>query len=203
MLNYNTTLFYERAPEMDHDGLVVALGRGAAAIAAMVPTWTSWDAQVEGATASGLLVGLDLFSAGLLFLSGILTSVYAAYALFVVFYSAMQYLTAISSSVVAAHLPNQSRRTLVWTMNSFVSLVLQTVTQTVLGHHVLHAKGPSKFLVLAAQLAAVALGFAVWEVVRRVRRRQPDATGKGYQRQNQYDGEETPIGAAATDRLSP
>ena len=112
VLNYNTTLFYERDPGLDEDGLVVALGRGAAALSSLLPALVL-AASPRGIRAMVMLAWFDLVGAALLFLSALLTSVYAAYALFVAFYANMQFVTATGNAAIATksqHKQQQRKR---------------------------------------------------------------------------------------------
>lgn len=164
VLNYNTTLFYERDPDVDNDGTVVASGRGAAAIGALLPALLMRSAPA-GLAAMVLIVFWDAVGSALLFLSADLPSVLSAYLLFIAFYGWMSFLYSLASGALSTLVSTPDRTGLVFTFNSFVSLAVQVVTQSLMGHQVLKLKGDQKFTVMAWQLAAVTAGFAVATVV--------------------------------------
>ena len=177
VLNYNTTLFYDRDPNVDNDGTVVASGRGAAAIAALLPAVLMRSAPA-GIAAMILVVLWDAVGSVLLFLSASLPSVLSAYLLFIAFYAWMSFLYSLASGALACLVSTPERTGLVFTFNAFVSLVVQVVTQSLMGHQVLKLKGEQKFTVLAWQLAVVAGGFAAATVVLAVNRGRSGGGGK-------------------------
>ncbi len=148
-----------RAPSVDYDGAVIACGRGVAWGAALLPAYTG-KAPI-GFRAFTLLASLDFAGGVALLLSAAWDSVYVAYVLFIVFYGLMQFLYAMSSAAVAANVSSNARRTLIFTANTFASLAIQTLTQSIIGHLVLHLTPEGKFYVLAAQLLCLAALFAL------------------------------------------
>lgn len=158
MLNYNTTLFYQRDPGVDNDGTVVASGRGAASIAALLPTVLLRQAPT-GLAALSMATLWDTVGSVFLFLSAGWSSLLAAYLLFIAFYAWMSFLYSLGSGALACLVSTPERTGLVFTFNAFGSLVLQVVTQSLMGHQVFKLQGDAKFNVLGVQLALVAAVF--------------------------------------------
>ena len=163
VLNYNTSLFYERDPEMDYDGAVVSIGRGVAAVTSIIPAWSGIP-QKKATMFIILIVGNGI-GAVLLFLSAVLPSIYVAYTLFILFYGVMQLLCTLAASSIATCVTRPERAPLIFSVNAFISFAMQSVTQTVIGHEVLHMKGHQKFMVFAVQLTILAGIFLIWAVI--------------------------------------
>lgn len=99
MFSFFSFSLSERAPDLDYDGVVIACGRGAAALTSLLPLLTGTP---QGTRAAGMLSGLNLTGALVLLLSALLTSVYAAYGLFIAYYAIMQFVYSMAMSAVAA-----------------------------------------------------------------------------------------------------
>ncbi len=92
--------------------------------------------------------------AALLMLSAYVDNVYSAYILFIIFYAIMSFgLSCVSACV--AHGVRTLSFSLIFTLNTFVSVLFQTVVQLAVGDAGMNMSVSGMYVVFAAQLCVV------------------------------------------------
>ena len=168
VLNYDTTLFYAISPSATFNGLVVGAGWLIGALAAYLVSVRGVMRLVSAHQHITLSV-LPLTAGGLLLWSSAAQSVELAYTLFVAFYGIMAFLVCVSSALIASHM-SVGAFALLFSVNTFGSLLVQTLVQLIIGEHLLLLDIRGKYRAFAAQLLFVAVLFAAVGVKRRIDR---------------------------------
>ena len=158
VLNYDTTLFYAIKPSAELNGLVVGAGWLIGALAAYLVSMRPVVQSVSRHPHLTLSL-LPLTASGLLLWSSAAQNVELAYALFVAFYGIMAFLVCLSSALIASNM-SMGMFALLFSVNTFGSLLVQTVVQLIIGEHVLLLDIRGKYRAFAAQLLLVAALFA-------------------------------------------
>ena len=168
VLNYDTTLFYTITPSATLNGVVVGAGWLIGALAAYL---VSVRAVVQAVSRHQhiTLSALPLVAGGLLLWSSAAQSVELAYTLFVAFYGIMAFLVCVSSALIASHM-SVGTFALLFSVNTFGSLLVQTLVQLIIGENVLLLDIRGKYRVFAAQLFFVSVLFALVGIKRRLDR---------------------------------
>ena len=165
VLNYDTTLFYTIAPSASYNGIVVGAGWMIGAIAAYLVSVHSVVQQVRAHPHVTLSV-LPLIASGLLLASSYAESVELAYVLFIAFYGIMAFLVCVSAALIASHM-SVGTFAFLFSVNTFGSLLVQTVVQLIIGERILLLDIRQKYQAFAAQLLFVAVLFATVGMKRR------------------------------------
>jgi hypothetical protein len=166
VLNYDTSLFYEIDPQASSNGLVLAAGWLLAAAAAFL---TSVAAVVAFVSLHPCLTlsAMPACAACLLLLSSWTDSLYLAYFLFVLFYAVMSFLLCVSCCLIASGM-SISAFALLFSVNTFVSLAVQSLVQLAIGELGALLDIRRKYLAFAAQMLAVSAIFALIGARRRI-----------------------------------
>ena len=172
VLNYDTTLFYTIAPLATLNGVVVGAGWLIGALAAYLVSFHAVVHRVRQHPHLTLSV-LPLTAGGLLLWSSAASSVELAYTLFVAFYGIMAFLVCLSTALIASNM-SVGTFALLFSVNTFGSLLVQTVVQIIIGERGLLLDIRGKYRAFAAQLFFVAVLFAAVGAKRGLSRaRQP------------------------------
>ena len=166
VLNYDTTLFYEIKPSASLNGIVVGAGWLIGALAAYLVSVHGVVHSVRRHPHLTLSL-LPLTASALLLWSSAAESVELAYSLFVAFYGIMAFLVCVSSALIASHM-SVGTFSLLFSVNTFGSLLVQTLVQILIGDRVLLLDIRGKYRWFAAQLFFVAVLFALVGVKRRL-----------------------------------
>ena len=166
VLNYDTSLFYEIEPQASGNGLVLAAGWLLAAAAAFL---TSIAAVVTFVSLRPCLVlsALPACAACLLLISSWTDSLYLAYLLFVLFYGVMSFLLCVSCCLIARGM-SISAFALLFSVNTFASLAVQSLVQLAIGEHGALLDIRHKYIAFAAQMIAVSAIFTLIGAQRRI-----------------------------------
>ena len=158
LLNYDLSLWYSLDPTFDYNGVVLALGWLLSAAAAFL---TSRASVVTFVSLHPLwvLTALPALSALLVWASTWTDSVWVACALFVSFYAVLSFLMVVSSALIASSM-SFTAFALLFSVNTFASLAVQTAVQLTIGEWGWALTIQGKYRVFGTQLLVLSLFYA-------------------------------------------
>ena len=166
VLGYDTTLFYELDSTMDYNGVVLAVGALCAAGAALLPSNTHIHTYVRTHSYTVFTV-LPLIAAFTLILSAVSQSIILAYCLFPLYYALMAFLLSFASGAIANAM-SIGQFALLFSVNQFISLIIQTIIQAIISGSALALSIQMKYFVFAGQTTIVAITYAILGMKKRM-----------------------------------
>ena len=177
LLNYDLSLWYALDPTFDLNGIVLAFGWLLSAAAAFL---TSFAPVVTRVSTHPYLVlsALPALASLLVWASTWTSSVYVACVLFVSFYALLSFLMVVSCALIASSMSFRAFA-LLFSVNTFLSLAVQSLVQLLIGEHGYSLSIFDKYRTFAAQLlllSALYTALGVWESLRQSAERRVRGT---------------------------
>lgn len=146
---YAPSRFEDVNPAMSYNGIVEAIGRGSSALACLVPAMM--ESKLQGALGKVITALFSVLSAGACFMLAFSNNIWVCYSGYILFLCFIYFLITFASAEIMKSMETKNFG-LIYGMNLFLALVLQTVLQVLILDKVLAITVATKFVVLGGFL---------------------------------------------------